>query len=234
MEKELENIGLTPIEAKIYLALIDLGRTQAGVLSRKTGIHRRSIYDALDRLIEKGIVSYIVENNKRYYIPSHPDVLKAIADRMHGEVTGTIDILSQRYSLEKERQETVFYRGKQGIRSVFDDQIVHKEPVYVIGGRREAADIMQFYLKHYTRDRITHNIKLFLLVSGTTLSDKIPLSEIRYLPENYFGLVATNIWADRVAIIIWRENPACILIKDKEVADSYMNYFKMLWKLGKK
>jgi len=73
-----------------------------------------------------------------------------------------------------------------------------------------------------------------LLVSGNPLSKDIPLADIRYLPQNYFGLVATNIWADRVAIIIWRENPACILIKDKDIAESYMNYFRMLWKMGKK
>ena len=55
MLDQLHHIGLTGTEAKIYLVLLDLGKAQAGVLSRKTGIHRRSIYDALDRLIEKGL-----------------------------------------------------------------------------------------------------------------------------------------------------------------------------------
>jgi sugar-specific transcriptional regulator TrmB len=233
MEKELLHLGLTPIEARIYIALVDLGRGQAGVLSRKTGIHRRVIYDALDRLIEKGIVSYIVENNKRLYLPAHPEELRVISERMRGDVDKAIAELSLRFSLAKEKQETVFFRGKQGIRTVFDDQILQKKDVYVIGGSKEASDIMRFYIKHYTEARKKQGIHLFLLVSGTKLSTDLPLAEVRYLPQNYFGLVATNIWADRVAIIIWRENPACILIKDKEIATAYMNYFKMLWKMGK-
>ena len=62
-ETALEKAGLTKIESKVYLSLLDLGPSLAGQISKHSGIHRRSVYDALDRLAEKGLISYIVKNN---------------------------------------------------------------------------------------------------------------------------------------------------------------------------
>ena len=61
----LEELGLTNAEAKIYIALLELGSSQAGKITEKTGIHRRTVYDAIERLIEKGLISYIKQNNNR-------------------------------------------------------------------------------------------------------------------------------------------------------------------------
>jgi len=47
----LEDIGLTKLEIKVYLAMLDLGSASAGQISSVSGVHRRSVYDALDRLL---------------------------------------------------------------------------------------------------------------------------------------------------------------------------------------
>ena len=59
-------------------------------------------------------------------------------------------------------------------------------------------------------------------------ADKIQLSEIRYL-KAHLSLSSTNVYGDKVAIILWSDNPLGILIKQKEIADSYRNYFKPIW-----
>src|SRR3989344_2673952 len=53
--KQLLDAGLTKNEAKVYLAVLQLGPSNAGLVSRRSGVHRRSVYDAFDRLIEKGM-----------------------------------------------------------------------------------------------------------------------------------------------------------------------------------
>lgn len=42
-----------------------------------------------------------------------------------------------------------------------------------------------------------------------------------------------NIYKNKTLIAIWTEEPAAVLIENKETADSFRNYFKLLWKLGK-
>lgn len=234
MERELTNLGVTPVESKLYLALLKIGRSQAGELSRKTGIHRRSVYDALERLIEKGLVSFIKENNKRIYYPSDPKMIKQLLEKKNEDIISIIPQLSQLYSEAKEKQETLFFRGKEGIKIIFEDQINEKKEVLVIGGSRIASEIMQFYIPHYTKKRVQNNVKLKIVYAGEKRKTEIPLSEVRYLPKEFDSVAATNVYSNRVAIILWTENPMAILIRNDDIAQSYKKYFSLLWNMAKK
>ena len=64
MEEELlAEFGLTRNEIRVYLTLLKMGSALAGEITEKTGIHRRNIYDSLERLQEKGLVSFVIINN---------------------------------------------------------------------------------------------------------------------------------------------------------------------------
>ena len=69
----LQEADLTGNEAKIYLALLELGSALAGEITKKSGINRTNVYDALDRLIEKGIVSYVITANRKYFEATNPE-----------------------------------------------------------------------------------------------------------------------------------------------------------------
>jgi len=67
IQETLEKLGFTLNETKTYLNLLNLGSCLASDLAKKTGLHRRPVYDALNRLIEKGLVSYTIKTGKKYY-----------------------------------------------------------------------------------------------------------------------------------------------------------------------
>lgn len=233
MYENLIAIGLTKTEAKIYVALIELGRAQAGIISRKTGIHRRSIYDALERLIEKGLVSWIKENEKRYYIPENPKKLSELVDIQKENVDKILPQLMANFEERKGKQETKFYRGVEGIKSIFEDQINEGKPVYIMGAAYNADDILKYYMPHYTSKRVTKKLKLYLIYCGGKKTFEVPYGEARYLPESYASMVSTNVYADKVAIIVWSHEPVAILIKDKTISEAYMKYFDLLWGIAK-
>ena len=56
----LEDLGLSKREAKAYLALLELGSTTVGEIIKKTDIPSSKIYEVLDRLMKKGLVSYVI------------------------------------------------------------------------------------------------------------------------------------------------------------------------------
>ena len=64
--KILEKLGLTETESKIYMILLRLGSTHVTPVIKKAELHRATVYDVLDRLIEKGLVSYIIKEGKRF------------------------------------------------------------------------------------------------------------------------------------------------------------------------
>jgi sugar-specific transcriptional regulator TrmB len=233
MYEKLIHIGLTKTEAKIYLMLLELSKAQAGVLSRKTGIHRRSIYDALDRLIEKGLVSYIIENDKRFYVATDPKRIQEIIDGQKEDVYEIMPLLQAKFLEHKDKQETLFYRGREGIKTIFEDQIRDGKDVYIIGAARDAKELMKFYIPHYTNKRIKKKIKLHALYAGEKHKNKVPLSTVRYLPQSFASLVSTNIWGDKACIILWLNDPVAIMIKQPDIAKTFRKYFDMLWKIGK-
>ena len=73
MNKDLfYSLGLTKNEAKVYLCLLELGNTQVGQITEKSGIHRRNVYDSISRLMEKGLLSSVIVNNKKLFSPVNP------------------------------------------------------------------------------------------------------------------------------------------------------------------
>lgn len=232
---ELEAAGLTPVEIKVYLTLLDLGSAKAGEISRRSGVHRRSVYDCMERLIEKGLISYIKLNDRRVYQATDPKKLLEIVEEKKKDIEKIMPELMLKFKTAREKQETVFYRGKEGLRMIFEDQIEEGKEVYVIGGAKNAKEILKYYLERYTQKRIEKQIKLKILYAGERKEkEPIPLSEIKILPASYESAAATNIWSDKVAIIMWTERPFAILIHDNEIAKSYKNYFDLLWKIAKK
>lgn len=236
--KFLEDIGLTKTEAKIYLAVLGLGSALAGTIAQKSSIHRRSVYDALERLIEKGLISFITKNNRRLFEAVEPKRLLQIANEKMQNLKQIIPQLEMQHGTAKEKQEAVFFKGKPALKSVFDDQIAEKKTIYVIGASAEASDILQYYFTHYDKKRKANNIHVKMIFPedsrGSQMLRSVPLSEIRFLPQKYISPVGTNIYGDKVAIVVWAEEPAAILIKNKAISDAYKRYFNFMWERAKK
>ena len=233
MEEQLSRIGLTKTETKIYLALLDLGKSQPGVLSRRTGVHRRSIYDVLDRLIEKGLASYILENGKRFYIASDPKRIQEIIGEHQDLLNQVLPQLEAKFHHSKGKQETLFFRGKEGIKTIFEDQIKEGKDVFIINASHLAKEQLRFYISHYTDKRVKKKIKLYAIYAGTPHQKQVPLAEIRYLPESFSSLVSTNVYGNKAAIILWLTDPVAILIKQPDIAMAFKQYFDLLWKIAK-
>lgn len=232
MEK-LNQAGLTDNESKIYLALIDLGPSLAGQIARKTGLHRRTIYDTIEMLIQKGLIGYIKENNRKLFQASNPDRLLEIIKEKQNLLSPIVESLNQKYNLTKEKEETNFYKGKEGLKTIFEDQLNSKE-ILILGASPLAYETLQFYFKWYDKARKQKHIKSRIIATSKSIKkSNIPLAEIKYLPEKYANPVAVNIYNDKTAIILWASEPIAILIKNKEIASAYKTYFELMWKIAK-
>jgi sugar-specific transcriptional regulator TrmB len=232
-ENLLEEVGLTRIEAKVYIILLELGSALAGKITEKSGIHRRSVYDALERLLEKGLVSYVTTNNRRYFEAVEPKRLLQIIEERKDNLKSILPELELKRKYAEEKQETTFFKGKQALKTLFDSQIATRKEILIFGAATNAYKIIKYYFSRYDTLRVKYKIPV-KAIFNTKLERIIPLSKIRYLPRQYSSHAATNIYGDNVAIILWSEEPLAILIKNKEIAAGYRQYFKLMWKVAKK
>lgn len=236
MDQLTEIFGLTAGEQKVYLTLIELGPSLAGIITRKAGMHRRSVYDCLERLIQKGLVGYIVKNNRKHFEAVNPSRLLDVMKDKESALQQIIPALQERYNHTQEKAETVFFKGKEGIRNILEDQLEKAKEILVLGASSATKDVLSFYASHYEKKRLRKKIKFRLLYPSEARRErKIKLAEIKYLPKSYHNPAAMNIYGDNVAIIHWsKENPFVILIRDKEIAEGYRSHFSMLWNIARK
>lgn len=236
--KALLNAGLTKVETRVYLTLLESGSSLAGEISRKSGTHRRTVYDLLERLIQKGLVVYIKKNNRRYYECVHPKRFGELAKEQEESLQAIMPELLLKYREAKEGGETVFYRGALGIKTIFEDQLNTAQPIYVISASPQMREALKHYLPYYTRERIRKKINLYLLYDEQFRTEvqgreRDTLIATRFLPRNSGSAATTNIYGDTVAIILWQPDPMAIVIKQKEIAEGYQKLFLLLWKKGR-
>jgi hypothetical protein len=172
-----------------------------------------------------------MQNNKRYYEATNPGKLLQVQEEARAELEKIIPDLITIYSSSKSKQETLFFRGKEGVKAIFEDQIKEGKEILILADSNYAHELLKYYLPQYEMKRKKHKISMKIIYEEGERHKRIPLAKIRYLPKDFRSPVSINIYADKVAIIIWKA-PMAVLIREKEVADSFRSYFNTLWEIA--
>jgi sugar-specific transcriptional regulator TrmB len=231
----LKQSGLTHNESLVYKALLELGSSLAGQISRKTGLHRRTVYDTTEMLIQKGLIGYILKNNRKFFEAASPKKFLDIIKEKENLINNNLSEMMLLYTKTQEKQETNFYKGKQGLRTVMEDQLKQgTKEILILGASPLAYEILEFYFKWFDVKRCKQKIKARIIFNKSDKKPRIPLAEIKYLPKKYTSPLAVNIYRDKVAIILWsKDNPIAIVIKNKDVSEGYKKYFELMWRIAK-
>jgi len=238
----LQELGLNEIEIKFYLELLKSESLLASELSSRLNLHRTTSYYILDNLIKKGLASYIIKSGKKYFIAMNPEKLLEIEKEREIKIKSLIpQLINLKKPFEKIPLVEV-YEGKEGLKTIWEDilkSIKNKELFILATGK--APKILPYYLPNFHNRRIKQKIKLKIIYNdiqeskerGKELS-KLKLTEVRYLPKEYFIPSSTLIYDEKIAFMLWNENKTIgILIHDKDINKSFENYFNLLWKIAK-
>lgn len=240
--KILEKAGLTENEAKIYLSLLELGATTTGPLTRHSALHSSRVYEALNSLIEKGLVSFTIISNRKHFSAAEPGKLLDILEEEKREIT---EILPQLRGIKKEaqaEQKAVIFKGYKGVRTVYDNMVrslSKGDEILVFGARgREESFMSDTFFKEYTQRRIQKGIKLKILFNEDAKEtgkfySKLKNTEVRYMPKGIKTPAAVDVYGDNVNILVLKPEPLVFVINSKQVADSYREFFGMMWNISK-
>jgi sugar-specific transcriptional regulator TrmB len=237
MEEMLRKIGLTDNEIKVYMTLLRIKSGLAGEITKVSGIHRRSVYDAIERLIQKGLVSYAWEGKRKYFQAEKPDRILDIITNWEEEVKDSLPKLNAIYEGGFVKEQVITYRGKNGLKSVMDDQIEVGKDIYIYGAYGNLDERLKYFFAQFEKRRIKKKIHVQLIFDENERSrwaGNLPLVNARFMPAGFSGPVTTEIYGDRVIILHWLENPIIFMMKSQEVARAYRKYFDIIWKNAKR
>ena len=241
MEQELKEFGLTENEIIIYLELLALGTSSPADIAKKTGFSRPYIYDALERLLEKNIVSSLLIKNKKQYKATDPRRLEELAINRLESIQKIIPHLLEIQSYNQDEIQVEVHKGKYVYKTLLYDIIAtlkKNDEVLVFGIDDEILmkidKYTPIYLKQYFARIIKLNIKEKVIARrGNPYLKEAKTSVCRFLPKEIMGNTAFEVYGSTVAIFLCCSPNHLILINNKEVANSYRNQFKILWENAK-
>ncbi len=240
----LERIGLTKNDRKVYLTLIELGVSTVSDIVKKTGMHRSYVYDILDKLIDLGLVGFVIKNNKKYFEVSVPEKIIELLESKEQEIKQNkqeiekvLPELRKRQNISAVKQEAKIFLGKQGIQTILEDILATKKDFVAFGAEGKFKDIFKWYFDNWQKRRLKQKIK-YKIIYNEKLKEERPtkeqkLIETRFLPEKYEFPATTIIYANKVAIITWEPNPIAFLLENEQTAKSFTNHFEILWKMSR-
>ena len=235
----LEEVGLAGNEIKVYLALLDLGSALAGEITKKSGVNRTNVYDALDKLIKKGLGSYVIKANRKYFEAASPERIIKYLDEREEEikrkrelVNSVLTNLETRRKLSKEPQEATIYSGREGLKSVAEEVLKTKKEMLAFGAEGKFVKLFTHYAEqwHIRRGKLKIPLKMIFNENVREIKTKanFPLTELRFTTQDETP-ATTWIYGNTVAIIVWSIQPLATVIRSKEVADSYKIFFDGMW-----
>jgi len=127
-----EEIGLSPNEAKIYESLLSTSDTSVSQIAIKSKVHRRNVYDALNRLLQKGLVFQIFQKGENMYRAVNPNKLLEVINEKEKKINSILPSLNKLYNSDPPSEAAYIYKGIEGYKNYRRDLLrVSKETFFL-------------------------------------------------------------------------------------------------------
>jgi sugar-specific transcriptional regulator TrmB len=241
MLKELQDIGLSEKESRVYLAALELGRTTAEKLAKHAKVNRSTTYVQLESLMAKGLMSTYEEEKKTYFAPESPELLRRLLSKQKDELQSkerdlgsVLPALLQQYEGAGERPVVRFFPGKEGIRNVREEILTAKnKQIYVIFSSDDMSKIFpEAELNAYTERRNALKIQTKAIYTHESyFNERVILSELseRRFVSNLPLTIDIRIFDEKTAIFSLKGAPYAMVIEGVQMATSMKLLFDFLW-----
>lgn len=241
----LEQLDLTKIQIRVYLALLQLKQATIQEIAAKSKVKRTSVYHSLNNLIIKGLATFTNKGWHRQYFAENPKkVLLTFKDKQDDlkqqekKFMNILPDLASLYSTKITQPKVAYYDGIDGIKQLYEDTLITLSQGDEI--LAYVADYDNKKLEEYMHDYVVRRaikgirargiaenkpgIKAFTRENAKELRTTKLVSEKKFNLENEI-----NIYADKMIIITYTPEPFGVLIESKAVANTQRAIFEMAW-----
>jgi len=245
IESNLEKIGLSKQEAKVYLSTLKLGLAKASEIAQKSGIKREASYYILKSLQEKGFISEVVKSGVKYYNVASPKRILEIIEEEKQKKRGIIrELMPELASLQKvalTKPKIEFYEGSEGLKTAASIMVKEKNQVIYSYVPEKILHFIPYFHPQFRIRRKENNVFLKVISEKTKIiedlkrKDKEELRETRFNDKIIKGIDSAY-YILKDAIIILKANEkeqSGIYIKEESTAKLQKSIFGELWKISK-
>lgn len=239
IKKVLSDIGLDELEVEVYLALLKVGEAAVSTLARKIGSKRTNVYNIIDKLIEKGLVSEINKLNVKYFTALDPKKILYLQEQQKDKIENNIqslnEILPQLESYKDPfamKPRVNFYQGKESIGNLLIETLQNPFDCYFnpeVAYEIFPKSVEQFQVnsadqKIYVREILTAGPMTKKYLKGITN----PNYKYKILPREYNFFTDNFIFEDKIIYISYKTLSA-VVIENQDIANTQRQAFEIMW-----
>ena len=236
----LRSIGLSRNEVTVYLDLVSFKTSSALSVAKRTNLHRANTYDALKKLIIRGFVTEVIQNNKKIFRALEFDKLRFYIKQKEREIEEIIPLMKELHSEEVNiKEEVVLSKGIFSFRNALMNALGYSSKIEIYGAPKDFISMIgEGFFKEFEKIRVKSKIPLRLIFKRKPDQfeelNKSVLAEVGYTGNPTNSLAIICIFDEETIMALPLDPFSIITIKSKDIADSYRDYFSGLWKHAKK
>jgi HTH-type transcriptional regulator, sugar sensing transcriptional regulator len=239
LEQSLIGIGFEEKEAKIYLALLQLGPSDALKISLASGIKKPTTYAVLDQLRQKDAVLFLPNAKKKLFSAKKPEEVIHQAQQRFNKAYSDLPLLNVLAKNPTRKTLITYYEGKSGYSQAmqYKESEVAKEGEllsYYATADNIDPDILKAVDEYIARlKRQNVHLRAFAPDHQTIreYQQKFPdaLKDTKIVPYNiYNGKTSIDISKTFVRFTMFEEK-MFIIIDNTEIANMMRLIFEMNW-----
>lgn len=247
---ELETLGLSQNEAKVYLASLKLGPATAQHLAAKATISRPTTYIMIELLVKRGLMSSYFKGKKKLFSAANPNQLTYIVSHLKREalekeaaVGKIVEALGKMIDEEKAATTVRVIDGPEGTVEIQRDILESgAKETFELVNRDDVRKWIPPMRKGDIREKLALKLKcrsMYTSSHGKGYDYQRPsgsTGESRYLDGKKFSVSGeVLVYADRVCLGSFSSaKKTSVIIRDKGIAESVKTMFLALWDKAEK
>lgn len=250
IEELQEQFNLRDDEVKTFTCLLEHGEQTVGVLAKKTGLSRPSLYGFIYKLKNIGFVQESQRNGVKLFSASPKEKIEKLFEEkiqkfqkakesvfdIYNEITLGANLVSPRFQL---------FEGTEGLQHVLKDLLLYRDiETKAYWPVKSMVDILsEAFFKDLNGKRIKQKIYTKVIWPESQQLDisKYPylgagpelLREVRIAPNGISFSMGYWIYGNKAAFISSKKESFGFIIESKELVEMLSSQFDIMWTLSK-
>lgn len=244
--ESLESLGLTHNESIAYITLSKIGSSKTGQILKESGLNTGKVYEILESLKRKGLVSETSIDNVKHFAAAPPDRLieyiskkKELLEKEEKIAKILIPEIETIRQATLESSRIVVYTGFNGFKSAVWEAtktLKPKEEILAMGVRASKGEEFNREWTKWAEQTLSKNHERVIFSDkGAFYNYKL---KSRYSQVRFLEIATPNaitIFGNHTLIILQYKDPVrVIFINDSITATTFISIFEQLWNVAKK
>lgn len=237
----LKQVNLKEKQAKVYLALLELGKGGAGDIAKLTELKRSIIYVVLENLINQGYVNEVLHQKIKTYQAIQPTVILQQLKKASKNLLEMLPVFKSLSNQGKYRPKIHYIENKKGILNIFEEMNWAKDALFItsyIRLQKHFPGLIKKWLKDFKKGnyklKARHLIPKHPKNIETARKFKRANQQVKTLSKLKDVNMDFTIYDNKLAITSLEEKPFMVLIESESLVSSLKSLFEIIWQVANK